>query len=136
MTTRPDPFIAGLRSRCPACGEGPLFDGFSKVTEHCDACGQDFSSEDIGDGPAVFIMSIVGFIVVPLALVLELAAQPPYWLHALLWLPLSLFLCLIMIRPFKAVMFALQFKNDAEEARLEDDEAGDGASPPSMPPSA
>ena len=119
---RPDPFIAGLRCRCPVCGEAPLFEGFSKVTDRCDACGADFSAEDIGDGPAVFIMSIVGFIVVPLALVLELAASPPYWLHALLWLPLSLILCLAMIRPFKAVMFALQLKHNAQEAELDVDE--------------
>lgn len=119
---RVDPVSAGLRGRCPACGEGDLFIGFLKVAPRCESCGADLSKADSGDGPAVFVMFVVGFIVVPLALVLELAARPPVWLHLLLWLPLSIVLTLLLLRPFKGVLITLQFHHKAEEARLEDDQ--------------
>ena len=75
----PNPFLAGLRGRCPRCGEGRLFSGYLKIADSCEACGLDFRGEDAGDGPAVFIMFAVGFIVVPLALVAEVAFSPPVY---------------------------------------------------------
>lgn len=115
-----NPILTGVRCRCPVCGEGPLFDGFLKVAERCESCGADLSKADSGDGPAVFVMFVVGFIVVPLALALELAVRPPIWLHLLLWLPLVVILTLALLRPFKGVLIVLQFHHKAEEARLED----------------
>ncbi len=122
----PHPVIAGLSGRCPRCGEGRLFSGFLKYAETCEACGLDYSSEDAGDGPAVFIILIAGFIVVPLALVVELAAAPPLWLHALLWLPLATALCVGLLRPFRGVMFTLQWHHAAREARLDEPDDGPG----------
>jgi uncharacterized protein (DUF983 family) len=119
---RVDPFSAGLRGRCPECGEGDLFEGFLKVAQRCESCGADLSKADSGDGPAVFVMFIVGFIVVPLALVLELVARPPVWLHLLLWLPLAMLLSVLLLRPFKGVLITLQFHHKAEEGRPEDDD--------------
>lgn len=116
-----NPISAGLRGRCPVCGEGDLFDGYLKVARSCESCGADLSKADSGDGPAVFVMFVVGFIVVPLALVLELAARPPIWLHLILWLPLTMILSLMLLRPFKGVLITLQFHNKAEEARFEGD---------------
>lgn len=121
--TEPSPFLAGLRGRCPRCGEGRLFSGYLKIAETCEACGLDFQGEDAGDGPAVFIMFAVGFIVVPLALVAEVAFGPPLWLHMVLWIPVSLALILIMLPPFKATLYALQHKHAAHEGRL--DQPGD-----------
>ncbi len=123
---RVNPISAGLRGRCPVCGEGDLFSGFLTVTPRCESCGADLSKADSGDGPAVFVMFIVGFIVVPLALFLEVAARPPVWLHLILWLPLSLILTLLLLRPFKGVLITLQFHNKAEEGRLEDDDPKGG----------
>lgn len=117
-----NPFAAGLKGRCPRCGEGPLFRGFLTLNAECDACGMDFSREDIGDGPVAFIILIVGFAVVIPALIVEVAFSWPYWLHALIWLPLAVIGCLILMRPFKAALFALQYRNKAEEARLREDE--------------
>ena len=57
------PWVAGLLCRCPRCGKGPLFDGFLSLAKRCTVCGLDYSFADSGDGPAVFIMLIVGFIV-------------------------------------------------------------------------
>lgn len=116
----PHPVIAGISGRCPRCGEGRLFSGFLKFADACESCGLDYSAEDAGDGPAVFIILIVGFLVVPFALVLELAAQPPLWLHVVLWLPLALGLCVALLRPFRGAMFALQWYHSAREARLDD----------------
>mgnify|MGYP006275260071 CR=1 FL=1 len=118
--SEPNPFSAGLRARCPRCGEGALFDGYLKVADACDVCGLDFSSEDAGDGPAVFIIFVAGLIVVPLALFLELAATPPIWVHALIWGPVTIGVCLALLRPFKATLFALQYKHAAREARLDE----------------
>jgi uncharacterized protein (DUF983 family) len=112
---RPSPFAAGLRSRCPACGRGALFRGFLTVREHCPACGADLSAQDSGDGPAAFIVLIVGAIVVALALVSEVRYEPPVWLHLVLWLPLTLVLVLALMRPFKAMMIALQYKHRPDD---------------------
>jgi uncharacterized protein (DUF983 family) len=99
-----------------------LFAGFLKFADHCPECGLDFSGEDAGDGPAVFIMFAVGAVVVPLALVAEVAFSPPLWLHFLIWLPLVLGLSLALMRPFRGVMFALQHQHGAAEGRLDDDD--------------
>ena len=112
---RPSPFAAGLRSRCPACGRGPLFAGFLTVRERCPACGADLSAQDSGDGPTAFIILIVGAIVVALALVSEVRYGPPVWLHLVLWLPLTVVLVLALMRPFKATMIALQYKHRPDD---------------------
>lgn len=117
--TRPHPIIAGLRTRCPRCGEGLLFDGYLKVSERCEVCDLDLSKADTGDGPAVFVMFLVGFIVVPLAFVLY-AAGAPLWLNLSITLPLVITLTLALLPPFKATLIALQFHHSAEEARLDD----------------
>ena len=116
-----NPIAAGLKGRCPRCGEGFLFSGFLKIANECDACGLDFGGEDVGDGPVAFIVLIVGFAVVMPALIVEVAYGWPFWLHMLVWLPLTLIGCLALMRPFRGLMYALQYKNRAEEARLRED---------------
>ena len=101
----------GLRCRCPSCGEGPLFQGFLTVRSRCPVCGVDLSAQDSGDGPVAFIILIVGAIVVGLALFVEVSYSPPVWLHLLLWLPLTMALVLALMRPFKAILIALQYKH-------------------------
>jgi Uncharacterized protein conserved in bacteria len=118
----PNPFLAGLRGRCPRCGEGRLFSGYLKIAERCEACDLDFRGEDAGDGPAVFIMFAVGFLVVPLALVAEVAFSPPLWLHMVLWIPVSLGLILALLPPFKATLYALQYTHSAHEGRIDADD--------------
>jgi uncharacterized protein (DUF983 family) len=107
----PSALSAGLRCRCPACGEGPLFRGFLTVCSRCLACGADLSAQDSGDGPVAFIILLVGGIVVGLALITEVRYAPPVWLHLLLWLPLTMALVLALMRPLKAMLIALQYKH-------------------------
>ena len=109
---------AGLAGRCPACGRGKLFSGYLALAPRCNGCGLDYSFAEAGDGPAVFVILITGFIVVGAALFVEMAYAPPYWLHALIWGPLAILLPLLLLRSFKGALIALQYKHKAEEGRL------------------
>ena len=111
------PLLWGALGRCPNCGKGPLFEGFLGVAAECAACGHDLRAADSGDGPAVFVILIAGFIIAVAALITEVAFHPPIWLHLVLWLPGTLILCLILLRPTKGLLLAAQFKNKASEAR-------------------
>lgn len=111
------PFKAGLLGRCPRCGRGNLFSGFLKVADKCPSCSLDYAKVDTGDGPAVFIILVAGFMVVGLALFVEVSYQPPYWVHASIFLPLALIVPMGLLRPFKATLIALQFHNRAREGR-------------------
>jgi uncharacterized protein (DUF983 family) len=113
------PSQTGMRGRCPRCGEGRLFKGFLGIEERCRVCGLDYSFTDSGDGPAVFIIMIVGFIVVGLALFVEFTLEPPFFVHMLLWVPLVLILALGLLRPLKGLMIAQQYRHRAAEGRIE-----------------
>ena len=113
------PFWAGIRSKCPRCGRGKLFKGFLDIQERCNVCGLDYDFVDAGDGPAIFIILIVGFFVSAGALGVEMAYHPPYWVHAVLWVPAILILPLLLLRPFKAVLVAIQYQNQAREGQLD-----------------
>lgn len=114
----PPALSTGLRCRCPRCGRGRLFDGFLTIRPACEACGLDFAFADSGDGPAFFVMSIVGLVIVGLAMWVEFTYEPPIWLHMALWLPLTVLLSVVLVRPAKGLMVALQYQNKAEEGRL------------------
>lgn len=114
-----DPIKAGLAGRCPRCGEGRLFKGFLTVAERCGNCRLDYSFADAGDGPAVFVIFIAGFLVVGLALWMEVSLNPPLWLHFLLWIPLTLIVSLVSLRLMKGLLIVLQFRNKAAEGRLD-----------------
>ena len=109
------PLVLGLQCKCPRCGEGPLFDGFLTVRTRCPICDLDLSIADSGDGPAVFVIFIVGPIATGLALLTESIFTPPYWLHLVIWPPLILGGVVALLRPFKATLIALQFKYKAKE---------------------
>lgn len=115
-----NPLLAGLAGRCPNCGEGALFQGFLTVADQCDACGYDLSRADSGDGPAVFVILIGGFIVAFAALFTEIAYRPPIWVHLVVFLPLTVGVCMGLLRPVKGVLLAAQFANRAAESRHED----------------
>jgi uncharacterized protein (DUF983 family) len=114
--------IAGLSCACPRCGRGKLFRGFVSVRPCCEVCGLDYAFADSGDGPAVFITFLAGFIVVFAALVTEVVYQPPLWVHAALWLPLILIVTLGPLRPMKALLIALQYHHRAAEGRFGENE--------------
>src|SRR5438105_14312170 len=81
------PIRAALGCRCPRCGRGRLFAGLLNVRSACEVCGLDLSSQDAGDGPAVFVILFLGLIVVALAALVEVKLSPPIWIHFFLWMP-------------------------------------------------
>jgi uncharacterized protein (DUF983 family) len=113
------PYIAGIACRCPRCGRGRLFTGFLTLARRCESCGLDYNFADAGDGPAVFVILIAGFLVVGAAVVVEFLWRPPYWVHALLWIPMILVVTLGLLRPLKGLLVALQFRHKAEQGRSE-----------------
>lgn len=115
----PSPFATGLACRCPRCGEGPLFSGFLKPMKRCESCGLDLSFAEGTEGPAVFIILIVGFVIIGAAATVEALFHPPPFVHLLLWLPGTVILSLLLLRPFKATMIALQYHHRAGEGRLD-----------------
>jgi uncharacterized protein (DUF983 family) len=115
--TEPSVVFASLLGRCPRCGKGNLFRGFLDIAPSCNKCGLDFSRFEAGDGPAVFVILIVGAIVAGGALLTEVWFSPPYWVHAVIWGPAVIILSLGLLRPLKAVLVVLQYKHRAEEGR-------------------
>lgn len=117
--TPPNPILAGMTGRCPRCGKGSLFAGFLGQKSGCERCGLDYSFADAGDGPAVFVIMISGFIVVGGALAVEMLYAPPFWVHAVLWVPLVIITAVLPLRPIKGILIALQYHHKAAEGRLE-----------------
>jgi uncharacterized protein (DUF983 family) len=114
------PISAGLRCRCPNCGEGRVFRGFLRFKDQCEACGADLTVADVGDGASFFVMWAALVLIAPAAMVFELLVRPPTWVHIILWPPVIVVVCLFLLRPFKATLFALQWKHKAGEARLDE----------------
>lgn len=105
------PVGAALGARCPRCGESALFDGVLAVRGACPICGLDLSAHDAGDGPAVFVILILGALAVALAIWVEAAFEPPYWVHAVLWPPVILGGAIGLLRLLKAFLVAQQFRH-------------------------
>ena len=112
--------LRGIACKCPRCGKGSIYAGFLTLRPRCEACGLDFAFMDSGDGPAIFIIMIAGAIVVAAALIVEVKYQPPLWLHAALWLPLTVATTLLPLRSMKSLLIALQYHHKAAEGRLID----------------
>ena len=101
----------GWFGRCPNCGTGKMFRAFLKVADPCPNCGEALHHHRADDAPAYFDILIVGHVVVPLALIVEVAYSPPYWLHAMIWLPLTLALAIGLLQPIKGAIVAWQWAN-------------------------
>ena len=120
MSEAPPPLLVGaLRGACPRCGASGLFQGLLTFAPKCRACALDFARFDVGDAAAPFLIFIVGAVVVGLAMWLELSRSPPWWVHALLWLPLTLGLTAVLLRVAKGVLLTLEYRNDAGVGRRE-----------------
>ena len=103
--------------KCPRCGEGKLYKSFLKVGDSCDVCGLDYGFIDSGDGPAVFVIMIVGFIATGGLLYTEFTYEPPVWLQVIIWAPLATLLCLAFLYWLKGALIAQQYKTNAEQGQ-------------------
>lgn len=116
----PPPIQVALKGLCPRCGAKTLFTGPIKFTERCAACGLDFTTFNVGDGPAAFLTFFLGGILVALSLTLELTIEPPLWLLAIILVPLGVVSVIGALRLAKGVLLALEYRNAAREGRISD----------------
>lgn len=112
-----NPIKSGMLGRCPRCGEGRLFNGFLKVAPRCNVCELDYGFADSGDGPPAFVILLISFIILGLALWMEVTFNPPLWVQFLLWLPLAIILSLIAMRSIKGILINMQFHHNASQGR-------------------
>jgi uncharacterized protein (DUF983 family) len=106
---------AALLCRCPRCGEASIYAGILAVRERCPVCGLDLSRADVGDGLAVPLVLVLGFLIVGLAFWVEFRFSPPLWVHAVLWPAITIPLAILLMRPLKAFLVAQQFHRRPEE---------------------
>ena len=114
----PRPFDCGAKGLCPRCGAKTLFSGWIKFADRCGGCGLDYNAFNVGDGPAAFLTLILGTIVVIGAVTLELSLSPPFWVHLLIWPPVTLAGVVLSLRLAKGWLIALEYRNAAREGRL------------------
>ena len=111
---------AALFGLCPSCGARCLFDGPVQFALKCRACGLDYTAFNVGDGPAAFLTLIIGALVVVLAITVELLWHPPFWVHALIWVPFTAAAVIFGLRAGKSALLAAEFQRQAGEGRLKD----------------
>ena len=120
-TPPPTATDVALHGVCPNCGQPTLFRSLIGFAPKCRACGLDFDAFNVGDGPAAFLTLVIGGLITGLAIWLELAVAPPWWVHVLIWPPLTLAAVLASLRYSKALLFALEYKHRAREGRISDE---------------
>ena len=111
-----------LEGRCPRCKTGALFTGPVKFADRCESCGLDYTTFNVGDGPAAFLTMIVGAVVVALALWVQLAFEPPWWVHVLLCVPLIVLGVIGGLRLAKGWLLTAEYNRSAEEHRIDGSE--------------
>ena len=112
---------AALFGLCPRCGARTLFEGPVKFAPRCGSCGLDFDRFNVGDGPAGFLTLIIGAVLVGLALWLDAAVRPPLWVHALIWVPVTIGAVLVGLRYAKGALLAAEFRNKAGEGKVREE---------------
>ena len=107
-----------LKGLCPRCGRPTLFAGMLKFTDRCRACGLDIAGFNVGDGPAAFLTLILGTVIVAAAIWLQLAVNPPWWVHLILWPPVTVAAVIASLRLAKGALIAAEYRNAAREERF------------------
>ena len=111
---------AALFGLCPQCGHKTLFAGLGQFADSCANCGLDFSSYNVGDGPAALLTMGIGTLIILLALVVDSVFHPPFWVHVIIWVPFTAALTVITLRMAKAALLAAEHRNRAREAGKSD----------------
>ena len=115
---QPGTASAALFGLCPRCGSRTLFDGVAQFASRCRACELDFGAFNVGDGPAAFLTLIVGTLVCVLAIWLQLAVSPPFWVHVVLWVPFTTLAVLAGLRVTKAWLLQAEYRRQAREEQF------------------
>lgn len=114
----PETAIAALRGLCPRCGAHGLFVGVISFAPQCKVCALDYQQFNVGDGPAAFLIMIIGAVVAIAAVTLELGAHPPFWVHVLVWVPVTAAMVVGLLRVAKGLLLILEYKNKAREGQI------------------
>jgi uncharacterized protein (DUF983 family) len=114
----PDTALAAIRGLCPRCGASGLFSGAVRFSGECGSCKLDFTQFNVGDGPAAFLIMIVGALVTIGAVSLQLSLEPPFWVHILIWVPVTAGLVIGLLRFAKGALLVLEYRNRAREGKL------------------
>ena len=117
---RPGILQAALSGLCPQCGAKTLFAGMARFADKCSNCGLDYSSFNVGDGPAALLTLVIGALVIVFAIAVDVAFDPPFWVQALIWVPVTVALTFWSLRVSKAALLAAEYRNKAGEAGMDD----------------
>ena len=113
---RPGIVQVALYGLCPQCGAKTLFVGPARFAARCGACRLDYSAFNVGDGPAALLTLVIGALVIVLAMIVDVAFNPPFWIQALIWVPVTILLTIWSLRVAKAALLAAEYRNKAREA--------------------
>ena len=113
----PPHWRVAFKSKCPCCGEGDLYKSKQSLTlrDQCSACGLDFTRNDSADGPAVFLIFLLGFFIVPVAVWIDFQYHWPMWLHLFIWPLLMAMLAALLLRPLKSLVIGIQYHHRATD---------------------
>lgn len=114
---RPGIAKAALFGLCPKCGAKTMFAGTARFAERCSNCGLDYSSFNVGDGPAALLTMVIGALVIVLALMVDSIFRPPFWVHLVIWVPFTVAVTVASLRLAKGALLALEHRNRAGEGR-------------------
>ena len=116
---------AALFGLCPDCGQKTLFAGAVNFSDKCNRCGLDYTAFNVGDGPAALLTMAIGALIIVAAINLEIAFHPPFWLHALIWVPVTAIMVVLSLRFAKGALLIAEHRNKAKEGQLanKDDDA-------------
>jgi uncharacterized protein (DUF983 family) len=104
---------AALFGLCPKCGAKTVFGGLTKFSPRCANCGLDYSTFNVGDGPAAFLTMGVGTVVIIFALLLDMTVKPPFWVHAIIWIPFTIVAVIWSLRVAKGALLTSEYRNRA-----------------------
>ena len=117
---RPGIVQVALSGLCPQCGAKTLFAGPARFADRCSQCGLDYSSFNVGDGPAALLTMVIGALVIVLAMIVDVAFNPPFWVQAVIWVPFTVVATFWSLRMAKAALLAAEYRNKAGEAGRDD----------------
>lgn len=109
---------AALFGLCPDCGAKTLFAAPVRFAEKCPACGLDYGAFNVGDGPAALLTMAIGALIIIAAFGLELSAHPPFWVHAIIWVPATTLLVIASLRFAKGALLIAEHRNNAKQEQL------------------
>jgi uncharacterized protein (DUF983 family) len=109
---------AALFGLCPECGAKTLFAAPARFANQCSHCGLDYSAFNVGDGPAAILTLILGALIIAAAIGVDIALRPPFWVHVIIWVPVTSLMVLFSLRLAKGALLVAEHRNKAAEGQL------------------